>query len=340
MKNLLSLILLVSFPLAAFCGAIDRDSSDYYYKIAVQQKSFKNNFEAEKNFKKALEYNPGDHGLRIQYGQLLMEERKYFVACDQFKKILEVDNSHKEALKKITTTSFYLSRWNDVINFGSKIINDTSIKVCYMLGKAYYEEEDYGKAEKFLKQSLAQTATDGEATLLLGKVYIELSNYKEALKLYRVAILSDPDNDKLIYQLGLLYSTINNEKEAVKYIELAAEKGYKVDLDYRENLGMAYLAFDIKKGVEVLKKVLEKKPNDVEIMTQIAQAYYKAGDFQIAADTFNKIYENDATNSKALYMTGIAYMKKGDKALGTSLCEKAIKMDPELGALKNLKYSF
>ena len=73
---------------------------------------------------------------------------------------------------------------------------------------------------------------------------------------------------------------------------------------------------------------------------QIAQANYKAHNFQTAAEDFYKIYMHDPTNSSALYMTGIAYQKKGDKTLGTSFCEKAIKMDPTLGELKNLKYAF
>lgn len=209
-----------------------------------------------------------------------------------------------------------------------------------MLGKAYYEEEDYGLSQKFLKEAIKDSTADTEAAILLGKVYIELSNYQEALKLFNTALNEDVNNNKLIYEVRLLYYTLNQEKEAVRYFELAAEKGYKIDLNFKENLGMAYLAYDINKGVEILNMVLEKKPNDSEIMLQIAQAHYKAKNFQTAADTYYKIYQNDPTNNRALYMTGIAYQKKGDKLYGTSLCEKAIKLDPALGELKRLKYAF
>lgn len=341
MKKALFFVLYAGFPLLAFCSLSNPDSAAFYLKIAIQQKGIKKVFEADKNFRKAIEFNPGDNNLRIEYANFLIEQRKYFVAFEQFSKILQADSHHQQALQKITTTSFLLNKWTDVISYGTKLLNDNpSEKVKYMLGKAYYEEEDYGLSQKYLKSALTDSASDLEAIILLGKVYIELSNYKEALNLYNAALNKDVNNNKLIYEVGLLYYTINQEREAVKYFELAAEKGYKIDLDYKENLGMAYLAFDLNKGVEILNMVLEKKPNDSEIMLQIAQAHYKAKNFQTAADTFYKVYQNDPTNNRALYMTGIAYQRKGDKALGASLCDKAIKLDPTLAELKTLRYSF
>jgi hypothetical protein len=39
-------------------------------------------------------------------------------------------------------------------------------------------------------------------------------------------------------------------------------------------------------------------------------------------------------------MTGVAFQKKGDKARGIELCEKAIQMDPNLAQLKSQKFAF
>ncbi|MCW3111858.1 MAG: tetratricopeptide repeat protein [Segetibacter sp.] len=337
----LALLLIVSFPVLAMCSVTNPDSAAFYLRIAVQQKGIKKLFEADKNFKKAIDFNPGDNYARIEYGNFLIDQRKYFVAYDQFSKVLLTDKNNAEALQKILFTSFLLNKWTDVIKYGTQVTNTNSIpRLKYMIGKAYFEEEDYGLSQRFLKEAITDPQFDADAVILLGKVYIELSNYSEALTLFNKALDRDINNNKLIYQVGLLYYTINKEKDAVKYFQLAEEKGYKVDLDFKENLGMAYLGFDIDKGVEILNMVLEKKPNDAEIVLQIAQAHYKAKNFQRAADTFYKIYQQDPTNSRALYMTGMAYQKKGDKVFGTSLCEKAIKMDPTLGELKMLKYSF
>lgn len=341
MQKGLVLLIVVSFPIFAIGSITNPDSAAFYLRIAVQQKEMKKVFEADKNFKKAINFNPADNIVRIQYGNFLIEQRKYFVAYDQFSKVLVSEKDNAEALQKIIVTSFLLNKWTDVINYGTQVTNANAIpRFNYMIGKSYFEEEDYGLSQKFLKEVVKDSQADTDAVILLGKVYIELSNYTEALALFNKALDHDVNNNKLIYQVGLLYYTINKEKEAVKYFQLAEEKGYKVDLDFKENLGMAYLSFDIDKGVEILNMVLEKKPNDAEIISQIAQAHYKAKNFQSAADTFYKMYQHDPTNSRALYMTGMAYQKKGDKLFGTSLCEKAIKMDPKLAELKLLKYSF
>jgi len=189
-------------------------------------------------------------------------------------------------------------------------------------------------------QAVVENPKKLEAVTLLGKVLIEMSNYKQAIAVYNKTLELDPNNNQLIYELGLLYYTMNDEKTAVKYFELAADKGYKTDLDYYENLGLAYLDNNLSKGVETLNKVLESKPNNTEILFQIAQAYYKVEKFQDAANTYYKVYENDPTNSRALYMTGVAFQKKGDKNKGIQMCEQAIQMDPNLAQLKSQKFSF
>ena len=82
------------------------------------------------------------------------------------------------------------------------------------------------------------------------------------------------------------------------------------------------------------------KPNNVEIMFQIGQAYYKNEKFEDAASTYFQVFTADPSNARALYMTGVAYQKKGDKSKGIAYCEKAIQMDPNLAMLKTQKMSF
>ena len=45
----------------------------------------------------------------------------------------------------------------------------------------------------------------------------------------------------------------------------------------------------------------------------------------------------DKTNASALYMIGLSFQKKGEKAKGEQLCDRAIQMDPSLGSLRQKK---
>ncbi len=341
MKVLSLLTIFFAMATAAYCATPNSDSASFYLKKAIELNQAHKAWEADKNFQKAVEFGPADADIRVEYGNYLIDQRKFFPAVVQFVKILEVNINHQVALQKMTEINFQLHRWSEVVLYGSKLGDKSSAKdVKYMLGKSYYELENYGQAQRFLNAALAENPKKIEAVTLLGKVLIEMSNYKQAINVYNETLKLDPNNNQLIYELGLLYYTMNDEKSAVKYFESAAEKGYKKDLDFMENLGMAYLSQDMKKGVAVLNQVLLMKPNNSEIMFQIGQAYYKAEKFQDAADTYYKVYSNDPSNSRALYMTGVAYQKKGDKNKGVNLCEQAIKMDPNLAMLKSQKFSF
>lgn len=338
MKQFLCLQILI----AAVCiqvNASTGDSSLHYFQKAKAFKESGQVFEAEKNFVKALEFDPGNTEAREALGNFYCEQRKYVNARIQFKQLLEKIPGHAVALQKCTEISFMLRKWQDVILYaGLAAKNNVTVdKVNYMLGKSYFEEENYGQAKDYLHKQLALVPGHKESMVLLGEVYVELSNYTEAINTYKAYLAKYPDDAETIYQLALLYSAESQEREAVKYMELAAEKGYKQDLAYLENLGMSYLSFNLAKGVEVLNKVLERKPGDVQVLTQIAQAYYQAGDFGTAYESYYKIYQTDNKNAKALYMSGVALIRKGDKSKGMQLCDMAIAMDPKLANLRSQK---
>ncbi len=320
------------------------DSVAYYVQKGKELKEARKIFDAEKAFLKAIQFDPTDDKPRFALADYYVEYRKYFQAVEQYGKILEKNINQPVALEKMTDLSFQLRRWNDVLLYGTKMQqnNIRSEKLSFMFGKVYYEQENYGMAQKNLQEVIAINPKHTEAVTLLGKVFVDLGNYPQAINVYSKSITLDPNNFELIYEYGLLLYAMDREKEAVKYFEEAAAKGMKPDLGYKENLGMAYLSFDIKKGVDILNEVLKMKPGNAQILTQIGQAYYKAEKYNEAYASYYKIYELDPSNGKALYMAGVVLQKKGgnDKGKGIAMCEQAISMNPELAQLKTQKSIF
>lgn len=332
------IILILSKGEFVFASPIDKDSAAFYYqKAMILQKENKAN-DAMSALEQAIFFDSSNLELRLSYVDVLLQQKRYNSARNELQKILEISNNHLAALEKITTINFLFNRWTEVIHYGVKVLEQKEeSNIQYMLGKAYYETEDYGNAKLMLEKAVRKEPNKKDRVVLLGKVYIELSEYYNALNAYKLAIDIEPDKD-ILYEFGLINYTVNNERDAVKYYELAAEKGYKKDLDYLENLGMAYLSFDMSKGLGILNKVLEKKPKNREIMTEIAHAYFKKKSFDVAAETFYQLYLNDNRNNEALYMSGLALIKGGDKLKGNEICEKALHTDPSLSHLKRLSF--
>ena len=338
-KHFILLLTLVFFTAIAAKATNNADSSIFYLQKAKESKEARRIWDAEKYFQKSIDFNPENEAARLEFANYYCEQRKYNFALQQFNNLLQKNPNHATALPKILDLSFVLRKWTDVISYAIRITsaNIKVDKLNYMVAKSHFEEENYGQARKYLLLQIAETPTHKETVTLLGKVYVEMSQYAEAINMYKKTLELNPNDFELLYEIGLLYSAQSNEREAVKYFELAAEKGIKQDLVFLENLGMSYLEFNIPKGVEVLNKVLAKKPGDVEILTQIAQAYYKSENFAVAYDLYSKIFENDNTNVKALYMSGVAMIKKGDKTRGAQICDKAISLDSKLGTLRSQK---
>lgn len=341
MKNSFFLFIISFLVIENVNATSSKDSVNYYLQKAREFKTVRKIFEADKAFQKAVELSPTDENIRIEYGDYFFELKKYYNAIEQYAKILEFNFSSTLATKKLTEISGYLRMWKDVIMYGTKYLQKNSdAKISFLVGNAFYQAEDFGKAQKYLVDALKLDPKNSDAIVALGKVYIELENIPAAMQTYTQAVTINPNNNQILYELGLLFYSQNKNKDAVKYFELAAEKGFMQDNNFNENLGMAYLDFDIKKGVDILNKVLEKKPGLTSIYQQIAQAYYKAEKFTEAYEAYNKMYESDKSNGKALFMAGLSLQKKGDKAKGQYLCEQAIKLDPQLAYHKQTKASF
>ena len=295
-------------------------------------------WEAENYFKKSLAFSPEHTALQFELAQFYYDQRKYFQSYYLYKHILGKEPSSHQAIKKTIEVAFILKKWEDVINYAEQA-SQYAVKfdkLNYMVGKAHYEEEDYGKAKKHLLQQRIETPTDKETILLLTSIYVSIRKFDEAIEMYHLCLTLMPNDADLIYELAILYSLEDKNIEAIKYFELAAAKGLKQDLAYWENLANCYLITNIPKGIELLNKVLEKKPEDEYCLMQIGRAYFSMQKYDIAYSSFYKIYLNNKNNTKALYMSGLSMIRKGDKDKGIPLCEQAISLNPELAKQKVL----
>lgn len=197
--------------------------------------------------------------------------------------------------------------------------------------RKHYQDDNYAEAIKALEKAAIEEPQNAQVPYLTGRAYLDMSNYRKAAMFLEKAISMDSSKNNWIYECGLIYDAVPDFKKSLQFILLAGEKGYKRTNDYLENLGNAYLNLNnYTKGLEVLNEVLKKKPQDPELLYQIAHAYYKNSKFQEAIDHWDKVLEQDENNAEALYMIGMAYQKKGDKQKGQQLCDRAIEMDPSL----------
>jgi len=294
---------------------------------------------AYNDMKKAAPSKSNDPDYLTQVALCEVELRKYDLALINFVKVDSMKTDDPVALENLANLNFFSHKWENAVRYGKRCKSlKLGTRMNYLLGKSYYELENYGEAYKYFQLVMNEEPQNAEIPYLLARAFVDMSNYRAAATFYEKAIALDSTKSRWIYEMAMTVSAIPNDKVAIAYYELAAAKGYKIDNDYIENLSIACLgAGQPERAINLMKDLVEKKPADLNLLYNLAEAYYHTNRYQEAIDTWDKILYFDKLNARSLYMIGMSYQKKGDKDKGVALCDKAIEMDPSLKYLKTEK---
>ncbi len=334
MKNLI-LTILSCLP-AYFLFSQNIDSAQFYFKKGIEEKNSRLFARASKDFDKAITFNPNYTEAYIESGNVNLEMRKIDPALGNFTKAYELEPGNNEVIKQLSTLYFNNRQFQKAIDLAQKCNSCTDAD--RIMGMSYYNLEDYGKAETLLQKAINRNDKDAEAAYTLGRTYIELENEKNAIPLYQKAIAIEPERNVWIYELGLIYYNQEDYKNALKYFNMAGDKGYNKTNDYFENIGFAQLyTGDTENGLKTLNEVLNRKPNNKELINNIAYAMYETKRYDNALSYYQKLLELNPKDASSLFMAGMAFQKKGEKEKGQKICDKAIEMDPSLARNRQKK---
>jgi tetratricopeptide (TPR) repeat protein len=324
--------ILVIFSAAFLCSYFSfsqsSDSAAFYYNKGIDENAQRLHAAATKDFEKAIGFNSKFTNAYIANGEAYLSMRIISKALENFNKAYELDPGNSKVISQLTTLSFNNHQFQKAIDFAQKCNCEQASRV---LGISYYQIEDYGKAEKFLLEAIAKNPKDAEAAYTLGRTYLELENEKSAIPQFQKAVELEPGRSQWLYELGLLYYQQNDFKNSLHYFDLAADKGYRKSNDFYENYGFAQLyAGDAEGGIKTLNILLERKPNNKELLNNIAHALYATKKYEEALDYFTKMVNLDPKDATALYMAGMTFQKLGQTEKGQKICDQAIQMDPSL----------
>jgi tetratricopeptide (TPR) repeat protein len=310
----------------SFCQ--NTDSARFYFNKGTEANAAKLYAVASSNFDKAIHFNSNFTQAYIENGKVNLQMRVIGKAWQNFLKAYESDPQNNEVINELATLSFNNRQFQKAIDFAQKCVNcNNSSRI---LGMSYYNLEDYGKAEKYLNDAINKNAQDADAFYTLGRTYLELENGKSAIEAFKKAVKLSPKS-QWMYELGLICYNENDYQNAVKYFETAVDSGYNKSNDFYENYGFAQIySGNSKRGIQTLNVVLERKPNNKELLNNIGYAMYETKKYNEALEYFTKVLEINPKDATTLYMTGMTYQKLGNKEKGQKLCDEAISLDPSL----------
>lgn len=160
-----------------------------------------------------------------------------------------------------------------------------------ILGASYYQTGSYDKATLALQAALKSMPEDRFARITLAHTLIAQNKPEDAVQQLRRLTTNDPKDQEAWYLLGKLQLQLSQQAfEQVHSIDPDSPLSHELSGEIMESMK------NTPGAITEYKKALELAPTDPGAMEHLANAYWNAGEWEQARDSFTTILQHDANN--------------------------------------------
>jgi tetratricopeptide (TPR) repeat protein len=215
--------------------------------------------------------------------------------------LLENINQHDQAIeayRRIPPTSY--------------LYEDIGLRIAINLAQS----ERLQDAEKQLRELISKDRNDIDAIITLGGLLQREKKYKEAAEVYTQAVdaTAEPKRSDwaLFFSRGVSYDQAKEWRKAEKDFQTS------IDLDPEQAPTLNYLGYswvdrgtNIEKGTDLIKKAVDLRPNDGDIVDSLGWAYYRQGKYPEATTELERAVELKPQSWEINDHLGDVYWKTG-----------------------------
>ncbi|MFH1519068.1 MAG: tetratricopeptide repeat protein [Candidatus Omnitrophota bacterium] len=273
-------------------------------------------------------------------GLLYAQEGEYLQGLEELERAKAADPQSIHIRLKIASVLILMGRLNEaetVLKEAKQIDPDNlDIHLALIFVYSYSEknqelEEEY---ESFLKQAHKEKPKDIGISAYLAQFYFHKKRPQEAIKIYEKILETNPDYVEAFFWLGFLYDERGQREKALE----TWEKGRVLDSSFTpilNCLGYTYAeeGINLDLAEELVKKALEKEPENGAYLDSLGWVYFKKGEIEKAKEHILKaiglvkdpdIYEH----------LGDIYIEIGDREKGVSYYREGLQQFPDDKDLK------
>jgi HEAT repeat protein/Tfp pilus assembly protein PilF len=173
----------------------------------------------------------------------------------------------------------------------------------FLTGVKFYNLGKYDKAKDNMRVALERSPELAKAHLYLGLMAAEEKRYPEAKESLLIYLETDPGNQKAALLLGKVCKSLRDWPTAVQVFRRLADStpapSAKVLLRVHKELGLALIFMkDSEEAIEILARVCNQDPADVEAGFYLATAFYNVGDLGRAGGLLNELLGRVAPDNR------------------------------------------
>jgi len=211
---------------------------------------------------------------------------------------------------------------------------DASLALIFVYSYAGRSEEVEAEYELFLKQAHELKPKDISISEYLAQFYYYKKNPNAAIAIYEKIIELKPDYTEAFFWLGYLYEEAGNSQKAIT----TWNEGLKLDPSFApilNSLGYIYAeqGTNLDVAEDMLKRALEKEPENGAYLDSLGWVYFKKNQFKKAEsyllDAISYVKDPDIYEH-----LGDLYVELGDNEKGVSYYKEGLAQFPEA---KNLE---
>ncbi|WP_088345295.1 MULTISPECIES: tetratricopeptide repeat protein [Rhodomicrobium] len=194
--------------------------------------------------------------------------------------------------------------------------------------------EKIDEAKTLLKELVAAYPADMRAYYTLGNLLRGNKEYPEAVTFYTQAIerlgASDKSHWSVYYARGVCYERMKDWPKAEADLKKA------LDIDANQELTLNYLGYswvdqnlNVKEAMELIRRAVQKRPNDGYFVDSLGWAYYRQADFQQAVKQLERAVELKPDDPVINDHLGDAYWKVGRRLEAQFQWKQSLDLKPE-----------
>ncbi|MCM8791195.1 MAG: tetratricopeptide repeat protein [Candidatus Omnitrophica bacterium] len=274
------------------------DYLEAYIGLGVLYETKKDMRGAIKNFEKALELDPVNTNIYHHLGYLFYKDKKYDEAIRLYQTLVKLDSDDVRAYVE----------WANV----------------------YLAQKKADEAIAILEQATDTGLKDVELYLALGYAYSLRNDDGRTLKFYNMAQELAPDEPWVHFYLGSFYEKIGQKETAeTKFRKaIALDQGFAEAYNYLGYM-FAESGENLDEAVDLVKKALEKDPDNGAYLDSLGWAYFKKGMLDEALRELERAINSEPDDPTITDHLGDVYMKKGLQEKARQMWERSLKLDPK-----------
>jgi len=273
-------------------------AAEKHYRQGLQHMRVRRDSLAEKEFRKAIESDPGNAAPRYQLAFLLGNKSDYRGMFRELWKAAQTQTLPSEKLRALAGLSLLAGKHSDALT--------------------YYREE------------LVSDPLSPDAMRMLGLVLVESGAQREGFELLEKALKKQPEDYSTLSAAGLAYALSGDYDRAAKFLKAAID----LNRDHPEAQGRLGLVLLLEgrtdESIQQLNEAVKLNPGVAELHVNLAKAYTIAGRLDDADTHYTLALKADPNNYDGWYEKGniLSMQGKLDKAL--EAYKKASGIEPAL----------